>query len=147
MVLLTDISGDAVETARENAILNRVGQSVCYAVGDRLEFMREDPVNGFDIVVCNPPYVESGMILNLQPEVRDHDPRVALDGGPDGLRFIDGLLSGVPSILSEGGLVAFEIGAGQGKQVKALFKRVGLEGVEVVKDLAGLDRVVAARGF
>lgn len=145
LVLVTDITDGAVEISKANAILNRVERSVCYAIGDRLEFLRGGLVKGFDVVACNPPYVESAEIPGLEPEIRDHEPRIALDGGPDGLRFIDGLAGAVPSILSEGGLAAFEIGAGQGKRVKALFEEVGLEGVEVVKDLAGLDRVVAGR--
>ena len=145
LVVGTDISRDAVEIARANAILNQVEAAVQFVVGDRLDPLRQGWATGFDVVVCNPPYVETDEIPGLQPEIRVFEPLVALDGGPDGLRFIDGILPGIASILNEGGLVAFEIGATQGPRVKALFEQAGLAGVEVVKDLARLDRIVLGR--
>jgi release factor glutamine methyltransferase len=141
----TDISLDAVEIARANAILNRVESVTRFVAGDRLDALRRDAVVGFDVVVCNPPYVETGEIPGLQPEIRAYEPLGALDGGPDGLRFIDGILCGIPSILKEGGLAAFEIGESQGPRVTALFEQAGLTGVEIVKDLARLDRIVLGR--
>jgi release factor glutamine methyltransferase len=142
LVVATDISPVAVEIARGNAILNRVMGCIRLAVCDGLKALRRDPATGFDLVVCNPPYVETGAIAGLEPEVRDHDPRIALDGGVNGLEFIAGILPGVASILSGGGRVAFEIGATQGERVKRLFEDVGLKGVEIISDLVGLDRVV-----
>jgi release factor glutamine methyltransferase len=142
-VLSTDVSFNALEIARANAILNRVDTVTRFVMGDGLNPLRGIPAVGFDVVACNPPYVESDEIRGLQPEVRDHEPRAALDGGPDGLRFIAGMLPGLTSILSVGGLAAVEIGAGQGRRVRGLFRKAGLERVAVAKDLAGLDRVVA----
>jgi release factor glutamine methyltransferase len=147
ITVATDISLSAIETARVNAILNAVGGFTRFLVCDALGAIRVGSKTAFDLVVCNPPYVESGSIDGLQPEVRDYDPRAALDGGRDGLRFIDGLLPGVASILREGGVAALEIGATQGERVKGLFIQAGLAEVEVLKDLAGLDRVVIGRAM
>jgi release factor glutamine methyltransferase len=147
LVVGTDISLDALEIARANAILNRVESVSRFVACDRLGALRSGAPVGFDVVVSNPPYVESGEIPGLQPEVRDHEPMVSLDGGPDGLRFFDGLLPGIASILKKGGLVAFEIGETQGPRVKALLEQAGLKKVEIAKDLAGFDRVVLGRRF
>jgi release factor glutamine methyltransferase len=144
-VLATDVSPLAVETARANAILNGVGAIVRFAVGDALGPIGPAAEDGFDVVVSNPPYVASGDIEVLEPEVRDHDPRQALDGGPGGLGFIAGLLPRIPSIMKRGGMAALEIGATQGDDVIALMEEAGFEEVELVKDLAGLDRVVLGR--
>jgi release factor glutamine methyltransferase len=146
-VIATDISFEAVELARENAIMNGVASRMDFIVGDGLSFLEAaggwDP--RFDVIVFNPPYVESGAIDQLEPEVRDHDPRAALDGGPDGLRFIEGILPGAASSLKEGGLLAFEIGETQGEGARQLVKAAALEFKEVVKDLAGKDRIVIGR--
>jgi release factor glutamine methyltransferase len=144
LVVATDVSLVAVEIARTNAILNQVKAAVVFVVCDGLSAIGEKGAV-FDVVVCNPPYVASGRIPGLEPEVRDHDPLWALDGGPDGLRFIAGLLPRIPSVLKRGGLVAFEVGAAQGPDVKMLFEQAGFGKVEVVRDLAGLDRVIVGR--
>jgi release factor glutamine methyltransferase len=144
-VVATDISRDALETARANAILHGVDDLVDAILCDGLSGVRGGTETAFHVVVSNPPYVASGEIGGLEPEVRDHDPLAALDGGPDGLRFIAGLVPGLPSILKKGGLAALEIGAGQGREVAALLAEAGLTEIEVVKDLAGVDRVVTGR--
>lgn len=146
-VLAADISLEAAKLAGDNARLNGVGAAVAVVVGGGVDFIGKAPsadgeAPAFDIVVSNPPYVETGEISGLQPEVRDYEPRLALDGGEDGLSFIAGVLPEIPSILKERGIVAFEIGATQGDGVRALFGRAGLRDVEVVKDLAGRDRIV-----
>jgi release factor glutamine methyltransferase len=145
MALATDISLIAVEAARSNAILNGVERVVRFLVCDGLDAIRGGRAAVFDVVVCNPPYIRSADIPGLEPEVRDHEPLWALDGGPDGLEFIAGILPRVPSILDEGGVVAFEVGASQGSRVRGLFRKAGLVRTEIVKDLAGLDRVVIGR--
>ena len=145
LVVGTDISRDAVEIARSNAILNGVDSVTRFVACSGLDALRRNPAVGFDVVVCNPPYVETGEIPGLQPEVRDYEPIASLDGGRDGLRFIDGLLPGIPSILKEGGLVAFEIGETQGARVKGLFEQAGLRDVEIEKDLGQRDRIVLGR--
>ncbi len=146
-VVAADISLEAVELARENAIMNGVASRMDFIVGDGLSFL---DVGGkgraqFDAVIFNPPYVESGAIEGLEPEVRDHDPRIALDGGPDGLAFIEGILPGAASLLIEDGLLAFEIGADQGKRARELVEACGLRCMAIMQDLAGKDRVVIGR--
>jgi release factor glutamine methyltransferase len=146
LMLGTDILPQAVEIAARNAILAKVGGMTRYVVGDRLEFIRAENGGAFEIVACNPPYVRTSDLAGLQPEVRDHEPMVALDGGEDGLDFVGGILHRIPSILMRGGLVGIEIGDGQGGRAKELFEEAGLAGVEVIEDLAGKDRVVIAKG-
>jgi len=146
-VVAADISLEAVELARENAIMNGVASRMDFIVGDGLGFLDTQGKGAslFDAVVCNPPYVESGAIEGLEPEVRDHDPRLALDGGPDGLAFIEGILPGATSLLMENGLLAFEIGADQGRRARELVEACGLKCMAVMQDLAGKDRVVIGR--
>jgi len=146
-VVATDISFEAVELARENAILNGAASRMDFVVGDGLDFLDAGVDGGglFDAIIFNPPYVESDAIEGLEPEVRDHDPRIALDGGPDGFRFIEGVLPHAASLLREKGLLAFEIGADQGKRAGELVGACGLDFEGVMQDLAGRDRVVLGR--
>ena len=142
-VLAVDISEAAVSLARDNARLNRVEDVIRFAVGDGLApITPADASAGFDLVVSNPPYIETGDLAALQPEVRDYEPRAALDGGPNGLKFIREVAPGIPSILRRPGIVAFEIGSTQGERAKSVFRQIGLSEVEVLQDLAGRDRVV-----
>ena len=135
----TDISSEALAVARENA--------ANLDLNDRASFLRTEWASGFadhgfDLVVSNPPYIPSGDIPGLDPEVRDHDPLLALDGGPDGLEAYRELAPEIRRILKPEGIFAVEIGWDQGPQVKALFEAAGFVGVIVVKDLADRDRVV-----
>ena len=135
----TDISSEALAVARENA--------ANLELDNRATFLRTEWAAGFgddsfDLVVSNPPYIPSGDIPGLDPEVRDHDPLLALDGGPDGLTAYRELAPEIRRILRPGGVFAVEIGWDQGPPVKALFEAAGFEGVIVVKDLSDRDRVV-----
>lgn len=136
----TDLSENALGAARQNA--ERLG------VAERIRFQRADfataPDRRFDVVVSNPPYVPSAAIAGLDREVRDHDPRPALDGGPDGLAAYRTILARADRLLAEGGLLAFEVGHDQGDAVAALCAAAGFSGVAVHKDLGGIGRVVAA---
>jgi release factor glutamine methyltransferase len=144
MVVALDVSREAAELTQTNARLNGVARVVAPVVGDGLAPIRSagEARAVFDLVVTNPPYVETAEIDRLQPEVRDYEPRLALDGGADGLAFIAGVLPGIPSILRKGSIVAFEIGATQAEAVSGLFGRAGLREIEVVRDLAGRDRII-----
>lgn len=141
--LATDNSAGALETARANADL--------YGVSDRLQFALGDwyvavPVDErFDLIVCNPPYIETAEIAELDKEVRLHDPIGALDGGADGLAALRTVIAGAPNRLSPGGMLAVEIGASQGAAVSMLMDEAGLQSVAVRPDLAGLDRVASGR--
>ncbi len=136
----SDLSENALGAARQNA--DRLG------VAGRIRFEQADfataPDGPFDVVVSNPPYVPSAAIFGLDREVRDHDPRPALDGGPDGLAAYRTILARADRLLAEGGLLAFEVGHDQSDAVVALCAAAGFSGVAVHKDLAGIGRVVAA---
>ena len=95
-----------------------------------------------DLVVSNPPYIPTDHIAGLDPEVREHDPHLALDGGPDGLQAYRDLAPEVKRILKPLGVFAVEIGFDQGPQVKALFEAAGFTDVKIIKDLGERDRVV-----
>ena len=125
-----------------------------HGVADRITFLRGDlwraldghaPANGVDLVVSNPPYIPSGSLATLMPEVQ-WEPRRALDGGRDGLQFHREIIATVPQHLRPGGFLLLEIGADQAAAVAGLLAPTGaFEGPRVFQDLAGRDRVVVAR--
>ena len=110
------------------------------------EWIESDLFSGvsgkFDMILSNPPYIPSAVIETLQPEVREHDPRLALDGKEDGLYFYRRITEESRNYLQPGGWLIFEIGAEQGEAVSSYLKQNGFAQVAVKKDLAGLDRVV-----
>jgi release factor glutamine methyltransferase len=135
----TDISTEALAVARENA--------ANLDLDNRASFLRTEWAAGFadhsfDFVASNPPYIPSDDIPGLDPEVRDHDPLLALDGGPDGLQAYRDLAPEIMRILKPGGVFAVEIGFDQGPQVVALFEEAGFGNVIIVKDLGDRHRVV-----
>lgn len=161
-----DISGEALAVARGNAE-RLLGASACAWMRDgtevldgcgaddppcaedrqgRISFIESDLFHGiegrFDIIVSNPPYIRSGEIPGLMPEVREHEPVLALDGGEDGLDFYRRILEGCRAHLCGGGMLFLEIGYDQGEAVSGLLEEAGFLEVAVVKDYAGLDRVV-----
>lgn len=141
----TDISGKALEMARENAV--RLGLDAVFLEGDLFAplagFVSEKTTDTlFDMVVSNPPYIETAIISTLMPEVREHEPAIALDGGEDGLSFYRKIIRQAPEYLRKGAYLFFEIGCGQGASVKALMEDAGFAQIQVCKDYAGLDRVV-----
>ena len=137
----TDISEGALATARSNAVRNRVGERAAFACMSYCDGLN----GGFDLVISNPPYIESGMIGTLEPEVCRHDPRRALDGGADGLKAYRSILASVTRLLCDGGNLLVEIGAGQADTVTGMFHDAGLASICVFRDIAGNRRVVAAR--
>ena len=140
-VAAVDVSSEALETARENAELN----DVCIRFIESDLYGALDPERDrFDVIVSNPPYIPSRVIDGLQPEVRDHEPRLALDGTGDGLYFHRCLAAESGRFLREGGSVYFEIGYDQAEDVSALLESAGYAEIEVIKDGPGLDRVVRA---
>jgi len=136
-----DFCAAALEVARENARNLGALHRVEFRCGDLLEPVRDER---FDLVVSNPPYVRSGDIAGLAVEVRDYEPRLALDGGPDGLVFYRRLAGAAPRVLSPAGSLLVEIGFGQAAAVVEIFAAAGFPRVEVFRDLAGVERVVMA---
>ena len=134
----TDISEAALEIARKNAEKNDI----------EAHFIRSDlfdEIEGsFDVITSNPPYIRSSEISSLMPEVRDHDPELALDGGEDGLDFYRKITAGAAEHLNPGGKLYLEIGFDQGGQVKEMCLTQGFKDVEVIPDYSGLPRVVKA---
>lgn len=140
-----DRSSAAIAVARRNAEMLGVAARTSFCEGDfGAAGFGGATEEVFDVVVSNPPYIPSAVIDGLAPEVRDYDPRLALDGGPDGLSAYRAILSRVPFILKQGGLLAFEVGHDQGGAVAALCRGAGLRDVAVERDLSGCDRVVLA---
>ena len=131
-----DISEAALAVAKKNAELN----------GTEVKLIKADLFEGlegrYDIITANPPYIDTGLIHGLIPEIWKYEPMTALDGGEDGLVFYRRIAKEAPEWLTPGGWLVFEIGDTQGEAVAGLMKAAGFEHVSVHKDLAGLDRVV-----
>lgn len=136
-----DISPDALEVAEENG--RRLGGNVHFVESDL--FSALDPGKAYDVIVSNPPYIPTEVIEGLEPEVRDYEPRMALDGSGDGLAFYRRLAAESPSHLKPGGRLYLEIGWDQGESVEALLRENGFEDIEVVRDDAGNCRVVRGK--
>lgn len=137
----TDVSEAALETALLNARRNGVAERFSISHGHWFDAVR----GRFDFIVSNPPYIPSAEIEALEPEVRDFDPRCALDGGPDGLDSYRVIAAGAAQHLAPGGTVFLETGADQHAAVIDLFQTQGFACVDRVRDLAGRDRVVVFR--
>ena len=137
-----DISDGALEVARTNASrLLSEDKKVTFLQGDLFEAL-DGCEEKFEIIVSNPPYIVSEEIEKLMPEVRDYEPRIALDGTSEGIVFYKRIVDGADRYLAGGGQIFFEIGYDQGEAVSELLKDAGYLEVKVIKDYAGLDRVV-----
>jgi protein-(glutamine-N5) methyltransferase, release factor-specific len=139
-----DLSARALEAARGNAEQHGVAERLGLRQGSWFEPLLASPDRRFDLIVSNPPYITSAVLETLAPEVRDFDPRLALDGGPDGLAPYRIIAAQAGDWLKPNGWLMVEIGHDQGAAVSALFLAAGLEDVAVYRDLNGLDRVVSA---
>lgn len=137
-MLASDISPQALDVARRNAA--RLGAGVEFRQGNLLE-----PFAGLgpDMIVSNPPYIPASDIAGLQPEVRDHEPRTALDGGPDGLYPYRVMMDQLPLLAAPPRLIAFELGMGQAQDVADMLRAAGhWDEIVTIPDLAGIDRHV-----
>ena len=132
-----DISAEALSLAQENALFTGLNGRVMFAESDGCgEF---DPAS-VDVLVSNPPYIPSQVINTLAPQIREHEPRTALDGGADGLNIYRSLLLDAVMVLKPGGAVFFEIGDEQGPALHDMLTEYGFTNIEIIKDYAGLDR-------
>lgn len=139
-VAASDISEKALEVARENAKSLKAGE-ISFIQGD----MFENVTDKFDIIVSNPPYIETGDIDELMPEVRDYIPRLALDGDIDGLKFYRIISKEAVKKLNKNGRIFYEIGYNQSRAVASILLENGFTDVKIMKDYSGLDRIVMAK--
>lgn len=155
-VTACDISPEALKTAAANAVQNSVEERICFLQGDLFAALDGtgcgdkggDDRKIFDLILCNPPYIPTGVIPSLQREITEHEPFTALDGGDDGLDFYRILAEESQRYLNAGGHLLMEIGYDQADDVCALLEKQKDSGemcyteIQVLQDLAGLDRVV-----
>jgi release factor glutamine methyltransferase len=143
-VTAVDVSPDALEVARRNGARNAVADRVTFLLGDL--FAPVPAGVAFDLVVSNPPYIAHHEFAGLQPEVRDHEPRGALDGGADGLAYYRRIAAAVGRFLKPGGRLLLEIGSTQDADVRAILgERPDLELGPTLKDMASHTRVATAK--
>jgi release factor glutamine methyltransferase len=142
-VTASDISPDALAVATDNAHRTGAVHNLRLLQGSLFE-----PVRGerFDLITANPPYIPAAEIPELPVDVRDFEPRLALDGGADGLELVGQIAARAPEHLTPGGLLAVEIAADQGPRTAALLERAGFREVQIARDLGDRDRVVSGYG-
>jgi release factor glutamine methyltransferase len=142
-----DISEGAVRLAKRNAVRNGVSERTEFFTGDLFDALKNTEYENekFDIIVSNPPYIRSDVIETLSPTVRDFEPRTALDGTEDGLWFYERITTGATYSLASKGILAYEIGYDQGADVKRIMSEKGFRDISIIKDYAGLDRIVIGR--
>lgn len=145
-VFATDISGNAVAVATENAERLGMGERVRFSIGDLFTALPRELKGRVHMVLSNPPYINEADLSTLAPEVRDFEPRMALAGGRDGLDVIRRILKEAPLFLLPGGLLLMELGYGQKEQVLAEATEAGAwEEIKIINDYAGIGRIFKAR--
>ncbi|HLV66825.1 MAG TPA: peptide chain release factor N(5)-glutamine methyltransferase [Polyangiaceae bacterium] len=142
-ITASDLSADAIELAAHNAARLGALFGMRFLVGDLFEPLAADA--RFELVTANPPYIPESEIAGLEPDVRDFEPRLALDGGEDGLAVVRRIVSGARSRLVPGGVLALEVGHDQAARVHALLAEHGYTEIQRRRDYAGYERIVSAR--
>ncbi len=143
IVTMTDVSEEALKTAMQNAGLNEVNRKCVFLLGDMFDALPPD--REYDMIICNPPYIETKEIERLSIEVREKEPRLALDGGKDGLDFYRRIAKDAGAHLRTGGVLVLEIGYDQAGSVKRILgKAKTFTDIHKIRDLAGLDRAIIA---
>ncbi len=135
----SDVSYEALEVAGKNADANKAAVNFIHSD------LFEEISGQYDMILSNPPYISQAEMQTLMPEVKDHDPQLALYGGIDGLDFYKRIASGAPDHLNPGGILMMEIGAGQANDVSTLLKENDFTDIQIIQDLNGLDRIVTGR--
>ncbi len=138
-----DVSSEALALARQNAASHQLGERLRFFQGDGFAALPREI--RFDLIVSNPPYIPSAEIENLEPEVRDHDPRGALDGGADGLDFYRRLATEAGAFLKPGGKLILEFGEGQAADIKNIFEKQKWVVEAVQPDYTRRERILIAR--
>ena len=140
-VLASDVSEGALAVARDNA--QRLGAyNVGWAAGDLFAAL-PGKTPRFDVITANPPYIPSEEIATLAEDIRSFEPRLALDGGPDGLDLLRRIVQDAPAFLVDGGALALEVGAGEAPDVARLVEERGFQDVKSARDYGGIERVVS----
>lgn len=143
-LVAVDVSMPALKLARNNAHLNQVDRKIHFLCSDMFSSFSPD-WQRFTVVVTNPPYVSHAEFAELPPEIRDYEPRHALDGGPEGLTAIRRIIKEAPAVLCQKGALVMEMGADQAETVSALVKASQhYESYRIIKDYSGIDRVLLA---
>lgn len=142
-VTALDKSPDALELARQNALELGAIWGTRFLVSDLFSALA--PSERFELIVSNPPYIPTAELSELAPDIRDFEPRMALDGGSDGLDFYRAIALAAPRYLTQGGVLGVEIGWNQGPAVAELFRSAGFLDVEITKDYGRRDRVVSGK--
>jgi len=143
-IIATDISPDALSVAEKNATANGVNDSITFVEGDLLAAVKF-PRKNFDLVISNPPYIPTGAIPLLPPGIRDYEPRIALDGGFDGLEFYRKLVEQSHDYLRPGGYLLLEVGNGQSPEVCTIIARTGaFSPPETLRDMSNIERGIKA---
>jgi release factor glutamine methyltransferase len=143
-VLAVELSGGALAVASRNVRALGLATRVRLLAGDLFAPLGSIPAS-LDLVVANPPYLPSAVIASLPPEVSRHEPRAALDGGPDGLAVIRRIVAGAPAVLRPAGLLLMEIGEEQAGPVASLMAAEGFSGIRARRDLNGVERYIGGR--
>lgn len=136
-----DISDIAVGYARRNALRNNIS-NVRFLNGDLFAPLKKTEL--FDLIISNPPYIRSGDIIGLQPEIRGWEPKTALDGGEDGLDFYRKIIPSASGYLKDRGMLMLEIGAGQADDTADMIMRAGYSNLRIIKDYNGIERIIEA---
>ncbi len=142
MVFGTDISETAVAYAKRNAEINEI-KNATFLQGDLFEPV--DKLSAFDLIISNPPYIKTGEIRGLQPEIRDWEPMDALDGGADGLDYYRKIIPEARNFLNDRGAIMLEIGQGQADDIAEIMSIAGYEHINVIKDYADIKRIIQAQ--
>jgi len=144
-VVATDISGEALAVARGNAEMHKLGDRITFLEGDLFAPLEKQAAPAlFHVIAANPPYIPTGELANLPVTIREHEPRGALDGGPDGLTFHRRIIAGARPFLQQGGLVIMEMQFDQGSALQAAFAAAGhFANVRTIRDAGGHPRCVA----
>ena len=141
-IVLADNSEQALAVCRANMLKNKLSRNVTAIEVDVLE-TPPALLGTFDGIVCNPPYIPTGDLVNLDPSVRDYEPVYALDGGPDGLYYFRAIVTNWISLLKEDGFLLLECGAGQSQNVRDILHEGGFNGIRTFIDTLGIERVIA----
>ncbi len=145
-VMAVDCSADALAVARDNALRHQVGERIDFLLMDMMKPWNLKDTGPYDFILSNPPYIPSQEIERLMPDIRDYEPRTALEGGPDGLACYQHLIPNAFDYLKPGGHLIVEVGNGQAESVaQKIQAHSGFEKIKIIQDLNGMGRVVSAR--